>query len=92
MAQGPRCTVRSAAVRYLRLTVMRTQKMQWPVVQHEQALLDRLQVAERRETELEALYVAGTATEAELMELEQIRLEIGDAVEALDGMGYYKLS
>lgn len=55
-------------------------------------LLDRLQAAERRETELEALYVAGTATEDELAELEQVRVEIGDAVEALDGMGYYNLS
>jgi hypothetical protein len=71
---------------------MRIQEMERAVAQGEQAVLDRLQAAEIRETELEALYVAGTATEAELAELEQVRLEIGDAVEALDGMGYYNLS
>lgn len=57
-----------------------------------QALIDRLHLAERRETELEAIYVAGNATDAQLAELEQVRIEIGDAVEALDGMGYYNPS
>jgi hypothetical protein len=51
--------------------------------------LELLETSEKREAELEALYVQGLATEAQLAELEQVRWAIEWAREGLDGMGYY---
>jgi hypothetical protein len=54
----------------------------------ERRILDLLAMAQKRETELETLYLEGHATKAQLAELEQVRVEIEDALELMDGMGY----
>lgn len=54
--------------------------------EHYLALLARSQ---QRETQLEAEYLSGSATDAQLHELEQVRLVIEDCQEALDACGYF---
>lgn len=60
--------------------------------QGEQQFLEILARAQRRESELEAIYVDGHASAAQLAELEHIRIEIEAALESLGEIGYFNLS
>jgi hypothetical protein len=59
-----------------------------PAADCKQTLIDLLTAAQERETELETLYLDGRATTAQLVELEQVRIEIEDTRSVLDDMGY----
>jgi hypothetical protein len=55
----------------------------------QECLVRLLSLAEQREAQLEAAYVAGIATLEQLEELEKIRGEMDEFVIALDDMGYF---
>jgi len=57
-----------------------------------ESYLALLAESQRRETQLEAEYLSGCATAAQLHELEQVRLQIEDCQEALDLRGYFNPS
>lgn len=48
--------------------------------------------SQQRETQLEAEYLGGRATAAQLIELEQVRQVIDDCQEALEARGYFNPS
>jgi chaperonin cofactor prefoldin len=60
-----------------------------PSADRSQTLLELLAVAQERETQLETMYLEGRATQAQLAELEQVRVEIEDIRGALDDLGYF---
>ena len=59
---------------------------------YEQVFLDLLAKAQIRESELEEIYLDGHATQAQLAELEQLRVEIEESIDALDALGYFNPS